>query len=160
AQDQVDNSRIVPISPVTIATATGSPGIVTATSELLDVTDRLFGELRRNEVIAFASSIRFRAPVPYMIDIGFESLLDKRARNAFLGVGTNFHLPPEQVKALISTGCTLLKSNPVFRCMLTDLERDASGHHQTKSACEEVSKSFNPSAAARIDCPKQGSWPQ
>jgi hypothetical protein len=118
-------------------------------------------DLRQNEMLAARSSQRssFHAPVPYVIEISFEAIPDKQVREAFQGMGTNFSLPTEQVRALISMGCNLLKNDPGFRCMLEDLQRDASGQHQTKPACEEVRKQFNPPAAARIMCPDPGPWP-
>jgi hypothetical protein len=100
------------------------------------------------------------APVPYVIEISFEAIPDLRLREDFYGISTNFHLPSDQVKALINMGCVLLKNDPTFRCMLEDLEREAAGRHDEASACNDKNSDSHPLAAQQIVCPDPGPWPR
>jgi hypothetical protein len=77
----------------------------------------------------------------------------------FYDISTNFDLPSDQVRALISMGCTLLKDDPGFNCMLEDLERKAAGRTNVSSACSEKNRDFHPLAAQQIVCPDPGPWP-
>ena len=123
--------RIVP--SVAMAAAT-----ISMNKYSLDSVELITKDL--NEMYQTAERIRssssgklvLHAPVPYVIEIGFEAISEKRVRDAFLSIDTNFHLPREQVKALISMGCTLLKNDPVFRCMLEDFESEAAGKHESR----------------------------
>lgn len=161
SKDTISDSRHTPHIIPTVAMATATISMDNYSFDTVDFTDRLMRDLRQNEMVAAGSSqpSSFHAPVPYVIEIGFEAIPDKRVREAFQGMNTNFHLPPEQVRALVSMGCNLLKNDPGYRCMLEDLQRDASGQHQTRSACQQVAQLFNPPAAERIVCPDPGPWP-
>jgi NTE family protein len=162
SKDTLSDSRHTPHIVPSVAMATATIAMDNYSFDTVDFTDRLMRDLRQNELIAARSSTptSFHAPVPYVIELSFEAILDQHLREAFQGVSTNFNLPAEQVKALISMGCNLLKNDPGFKCMLEDVQRDATGKHQIKSACEEIGTQFNPPAAAHIACPDPGPWPQ
>lgn len=161
SKDTISDSHHTPHIIPSVAMATATISMDNYSFDTVDFTDRMMRDLRQNEMLAARSSqpSSFHAPVPYVIEISFEAIPDKQVREAFEGMGTNFHLPTEQVRALVSMGCNLLKNDPGYRCMLEDLQRDASGQRKNKPACEEVGKQFNPPAAARIMCPDPGPWP-
>jgi NTE family protein len=162
--DSISRFRHTPHIIPTVALATATMGVDNYSFDTVDSTAELMRDLHQNELVSSASgsASSFHAPVPYMIEISFEAIPDEKTRDAFLNIGTSFYLPGEQVKALISMGCGLLKNDPFFRCMLEDLARKASGRNDKASACDETQKTgkyFNPLAAEEIDCPDGGDWP-
>jgi hypothetical protein len=164
SRDTVSRFRHTPHIIPSVAMATATISMDNYSFDTVDFTDRLMKELREAESVKAASggAVPFRAPVPYVIEIGFEAIPDKQVKDAFLGISISFHLPDEQVRALISMGCGLLKNDPFFRCMLEDLERKASGQNEDRSACVETPRTgryFKPLAAEQIVCPKPGDWP-
>jgi hypothetical protein len=56
-------------------------------------------------------------------------------------------------------GCVLLKNDPVFRCMLADIENEAAGRSTGVSACNGGSTTADPITARQISCPDPGPWP-
>ncbi len=97
--------------------------------------------------------------VPYTVEVSFEAIANEDRRKKFYGVGTNFDLPAEQVQALISEGCNLLKNDARYRCMLQDIENEATtGKAPEQSACKHLEKVYRPKAAEDIQCPKAGRW--
>jgi predicted acylesterase/phospholipase RssA len=62
-----------------------------------------------------------------MIDIAFEAIRDPARRQYFLRLGTNFHLPKEDVDALIDVGGELLRESPWFKGLLASLAAEAAG---------------------------------
>jgi NTE family protein len=164
SKDAVSGFRHTPHIIPSVAMATATISMDNYSFDTVDFTDRLMSELRKTESVSSASRkpSSFHAPIPYVIEIGFEAIQDKPVKDAFLNISTSFDLPAEQVKALINMGCTLLKNDPFFRCMLEDLERMRTGKNQL-SACDEMEKtgtSFQPLAAERIVCPPAGDWPR
>ena len=161
SEDTVSNSRRTPRIIPTVAMATATISMDNYSFETVDFADRLMSDLRQAELLSTQCPGRptFHAPIPYVIEISFEAIPDSQLREAFFGISTSFHLPAEQVKALISMGCKLLKDDPIFRCLLEDLERQAAGRHEPSSACEEEDNDFHPRALEQIVCPAPGPWP-
>ena len=96
--------------------------------ETVDFTNRLTTELRQAEDVSRKSGQPLRAPVPYVSNIGFETIPNAGSRQAFLNVATNFDLPAEQVEGLIYVGCNLVKRDPIFSaCWKYRGERAAPG---------------------------------
>jgi predicted acylesterase/phospholipase RssA len=162
--DSISDFRHTPHIIPTVALATATISMDNYSFDTVDFTADLMNELLQNESVSAASGgpSHLRAPVPYVIEISFEAIPDKAKRDAFLGISTSFNLPQEQVKALISMGCNLIKNDRVFRCMLEDLSHQTSGANQVSSACvetERTGKIFHPAAADGIICPDGGDWP-
>ena len=86
-----------------------------ATLELLNGTiNRLSQQLSTPE-----------APVtPYFILLNFEDIQDPKRLEYFNRIPTSFHLEDEQVDRLIEAGGELLRNNPEFQRLLSDLEAD------------------------------------
>jgi NTE family protein len=86
-----------------------------ATLELLNGTiNRLSQQLSTPE-----------APVtPYFILLNFEDIQDPKRLEYFNRIPTSFHLEDEQVDRLIEVGGELLRNNPEFRRLLSDLQAD------------------------------------
>jgi NTE family protein len=161
SKDTISDCRRTPHIIPTVAMATATISMDNYSFDTVDFASRLMGELRQAELLSQQCPGRpvFHAPVPYVMEISFEAIADPRMREKFFGISTSFHLPDEQVKALISMGCELLKKDPTFRCMLEDIERDAAGRHEATSACEEENQDFHPHAVEQIVCPDPGPWP-
>ena len=161
SKDTISDCRRTPHIAPTVAMATATISMDNYSFDTVDFASRLMSELRQAELLSQQCPGRpvFQAPVPYVMEISFEAIADPRVREKFFGIGTSFHLPAEQVQALISMGCELLKKDPTFRCMLEDVEREAAGRHETTSACEEDNQDFHPRAVEQITCPDPGSWP-
>jgi len=159
--DTISDCRHTPRIVPTVALATATVSMDNYSFDTVDFADRLMRDLRQAELLSTQcpGAPAFHAPVPYVIEISFEAIPDPKVREAFYGMSTSFHLPAEQVQALISMGCELLKKDPTFRCMLEDIEREAAGRHDTKSACEEENTDFHPQAVEQIVCPQPGPWP-
>lgn len=161
SKDTISDCRHTPHIIPTVAMATATISMDNYSFDTVDFADRLMSDLRQAELLSAQCPGKpaFHAPMPYVIEISFEAIPDPKVREAFFGMSTSFHLPDEQVKALISMGCELLKKDPTFRCMLEDIEREAAGRHDTKSACEEDNQDFHPRAVEQIVCPDPGPWP-
>ena len=161
SDDTISDERHTPHIIPTVALATATISMDNYSSDTVDFADRLASDLKQAEAVSAQSGgkVKLHAPVPYVIEIGFEAIPDLHAREAFYGISTNFNLPAEQVKALISMGCVLLKNDPKFRCMLEDLEREAAGRHDKGSACDDTNGDYHPLAAEQIVCPDPGPWP-
>ncbi len=162
SKDTVSDSRHAPRIVPTVALATATISMDNYSFDTVDLTSRLMNDLRRAELSSaqHPEQLTLHAPVPYVIEISFEAIPDPEVREAFYGIGTSFHLPAGQVKALISMGCELLKNDPGFRCLLEDVEREAAGRHDVRSACEQDPASLHPRAVAEIVCPDPGPWPR
>jgi NTE family protein len=156
--DTIDDSRCTPHIIPTVALGTATISMDNYSFDTVDFASRLGNELRQAESDAVSAphAAPFVAPAPYVAEISFEAIRDRAVRDAFVGIGTNFHLPRDQVRALIAMGCELMKRDPVFRCLLEDLEEDDQGRHGP-SACERSES--HPRAADRIVCPDGGPWP-
>jgi len=161
SKDTISDCRRTPHIIPTVAMATATISMDNYSFDTVDFASRLMGELRQAELISRECPGRpkFHAPVPYVTEISFEAIPDPRVRDKFFGMSTSFHLPDDQVKALISMGCELLKKDPTFRCLLEDIEREAAGRHEVTSACEEETQDFHPRAVEQIVCPDPGPWP-
>ncbi len=59
---------------------------------------------------------------PYFIQLHFKNIQDPERRRVFNQIPTNFHLSDEQVDRLIEVGGELLRNNPEFRRLLSDLD--------------------------------------
>jgi NTE family protein len=159
--DDIDECAATPHIIPTVAMATATTAMDNYSFDTVDFADRLMTDLRAERRIAQEQpGVNFRVPYPYVMEISFEAIADPKVRDDFFGIGTNFGLPDEQVKALINRGCELLKADPVFRCMLEDIEREKAGHLGTTSSCEEDNPDFHPRAAEQIHCPDPGDWPK
>jgi NTE family protein len=162
SKDAISDSHHTPRIIPTVAMATATISMDNYSFETVDFASRLMNELRKAELDSALSTGQptLSAPMPYTIEISFEAIPDPQLRDAFYGIDTSFHLPAEQVKALISMGCGLLKNDPAFQCMLEDIEREAAGPYEAKSACEEENRNFHPRAVEQIVCPDPGPWPR
>jgi hypothetical protein len=69
-----------------------------------------------------------------VVEVAFEAIREADRRNYFLGLGTNFHLPPKDVDALIAVGGELLRESPGFKSLLDSLAREAAGTPLAKPA--------------------------
>ena len=128
--DTISNSHHTPHIIPTVAMATATIAMDNYSFDTVDFTNELANELKQAEEVSAKSGgkLKLHAPVPYVIELSFEAIPDAKTRQQFYGIGTNFDLPADQVKALINMGCVLLKNDPVFRCMLADIENEAAGH--------------------------------
>jgi NTE family protein len=63
---------------------------------------------------------------PYFIRLNFKAIADPERRNFLNQTPTSFRLSDEQVDQLIEAGGELLRSNPEFRRLVSDLEADGS----------------------------------
>ena len=160
--DTISDSHHTPHIIPTVALATATIGMDNYSFDTVDFADRLATDLKQAEETSAQSKgkLKLHAPVPYVVELSFEAIPNQKVRKAFYGISTNFHLPPDQVKALINMGCVLLKNDPQFRCMLEDLERAAAGHHDEASACRDRKADRHPQAAEQIVCPDPGPWPR
>ena len=81
-------------------------------------------ELMRNDINHWAQSISTpEQPVtPYFILLSFEDIQDPERLEYFNQIPTSFHLSDEQVDNLIEAGGELLRNNPEFRRLLSDLD--------------------------------------
>jgi NTE family protein len=161
SNDTISESRHTPHIIPTVAMATATIGMDNYSFDTVDLADRLASDLKQAESVNAQSGgkMKLHAPVPYVIEISFEAIPDPQVREDFYGINTNFHLPADQVKALISMGCVLLKNDPTFRCLLEDIARESAGHHYEASACSENNTDFHPLAVQHIVCPDPGPWP-
>ena len=159
--DTISNSHHTPHIIPTVAMTTATIAMDNYSFDTVDFTNELANELKQAEEVSAKSGgkLKLHAPVPYVIELSFEAIPDARTRQQFYGIGTNFDLPADQVKALINMGCVLLKNDPVFRCMLADIENEAAGHPAAASACNGGSTAADPVAARQISCPDPGPWP-
>jgi NTE family protein len=159
--DTISNSHHTPHIIPTVAMATATIAMDNYSFDTVDFTNELASELKQAEEVSAKSGgkLKLHAPVPYVIELSFEAIPDAKTRQQFYGIGTNFDLPADQVKALINMGCVLLKNDPVFRCMLADIENEAAGHPTAASACNGGSNAADPIAARQISCPDPGPWP-
>jgi NTE family protein len=125
SNDTISNSRHTPHIIPTVAMATATIAMDNYSFDTVDFTNELADELKQAEEVSAQSGgkLKLHAPVPYVIELSFEAIPDPRVRQDFYGIGTNFDLPSDQVKALINMGCVLLKNDPEFRCMLADIEK-------------------------------------
>jgi len=159
-EDPSGNGRHTPYIIPTVALATADTAMDNYSFDSVDLMNRLVDEIRQAEKEQQSAGIRSSVhAVPYAIEISFEAIANKDRRREFYGIGTNFGLPAEQVRALISEGCELLKNDATFRCMLEDLERDGRGTATTESACNDLTVDHHPAAADGIVCPAGGGWP-
>ena len=80
-------------------------------------------ELMRLTINHWAQSISTpEQPVtPYFILLGFDDIKDPERLEYFNQIPTSFHLEDEQVDSLIEAGGELLRNNPEFRRLLSDL---------------------------------------
>ena len=161
SSDTISNSHHTPHIIPTVAMATATIAMDNYSFDTVDFTNELANELKQAEEVSAKSGgkLKLHAPVPYVIELSFEAIPDAKTRQQFYGIGTNFDLPANQVKALINMGCVLLKNDPVFRCMLADIENEAAGHPDAASACNGGSTTADPIAARQISCPDPGLWP-
>jgi NTE family protein len=159
--DTISNSHHTPHIIPTVAMATATIAMDNYSFDTVDFTNELANELKQAEEVSAKSGgkLKLHAPVPYVIELSFEAIPDPRTRQQFYGIGTNFDLPSDQVKALINMGCVLLKNDPVFRCMLADIENEAAGRSTGVSACNGGSTTADPITARQISCPDPGPWP-
>lgn len=158
ATDTISDVRHTPHIIPTVAMATATISMDNYSFDTVDFTSRLMNALQQAEATSRLSpGSGLRAPVPYVMEIGFEAIPNKRAREAFLSIGTNFELPRDQVKALIYMGCSLLKKDPIFLCMLDNIERHA-GKVESDAACVVSNPNLRPVAVEHIVCPDPGSW--
>jgi NTE family protein len=83
-------------------------------------------ELMRNSLKRWAQDLSTpeTAVTPYSIVLDFRQIQDPERRRFFNQIPTNFHLSDEQVDRLIEAGGELLRNNPEFRRLLSDLEAD------------------------------------
>ena len=65
-----------------------------------------------------------RTVTPYFIQVDFKDLQDPDRRRFFNRTPTSFDLSDEQVDRLIEAGGELLRNNPEFRRLMSDLESD------------------------------------
>jgi NTE family protein len=161
SSDTISDNHHTPHIIPSVAMATATIAMDNYSFDTVDFADRLANDLKQAEAVSAQSGgkLKLHAPVPYVIELSFEAIPDPRVRREFYGIGTNFDLPSDQVKALINMGCVLLKNDPTFRCMLADIEREAAGHHDDASACNNRKKISVPLAAQQIVCPDAGPWP-
>ena len=161
SNDTISNSHHTPHIIPTVAMATATIAMDNYSFDTVDFANELANELKQAEEVSAKSGgkLKLHAPVPYVIELSFEAIPDAKTRQQFYGIGTNFDLPADQVKALINMGCVLLKNDPVFRCMLADIENEAAGHAGAASACNGGSTAADPVAARQITCPDAGPWP-
>ena len=83
-------------------------------------------ELMRNYLNDWAQAMSSaEAPVtPYFILLNFMDIQDPERLEYFNRIPTSFHLEDEQVDRLIEAGGELLRNNPEFQRLLSDLEAD------------------------------------
>lgn len=62
--------------------------------------------------------------IPYVIEVNFEDVRDDRIRQILLGLGTNYHLPPDHVDQVIAAGRELLRNDPEFQRLLQDVRKE------------------------------------
>ena len=74
------------------------------------------------KLTTFAGSLR-----TCVVEVAFEAITDPARREYFLRLGTNFHLPPKDVDALIAVGGEILRGSPGFKRLLDSLAREAAG---------------------------------
>ena len=60
---------------------------------------------------------------PYFIILGFDGIQDPERCRVLNQIPTSFQLSDEQVDLLIEAGGVLLRTNPEFQRLLTDLEK-------------------------------------
>ena len=81
-------------------------------------------ELMRNDINHWAQAMSTpETPVtPYFILLNFKDIQDPEQLEYFNQIPTSFHLDDEQVDRLIEAGGELLRNNPEFRRLLSDLD--------------------------------------
>ena len=81
-------------------------------------------ELIRNDIKLWAQAMSTpETPVtPYFILLNFKDLQDPEQLEYFNQIPTSFNLDDEQVDRLIEVGGELLRNNPEFRRLLSDLD--------------------------------------
>jgi NTE family protein len=60
---------------------------------------------------------------PYFIQVKFDDVKDAKEQEFLNAIPTSFNLTDEQVDALIKAGRELLRNNPSFQALLTDLQK-------------------------------------
>lgn len=161
SKDKISDSHHTPHIIPSVAMATATIAMDNYSADTVDSVTRLATELKqaKEDSAKFGGKVKLHAPEPYVIELSFEAIPNPRTRQDFYGIGTNFGLCADQVKALINMGCVLLKNDPKFRCMLEDIEQEAAGHGDGPSACDVPGKVSDPLAARQIVCPDPGHWP-
>jgi len=160
SEDSSGQGRHTPHIIPTVAAATAEIGMDNYSFDSVHIADEMMTQLEQNEKELAAG--RYKSSIhaaPYMVEISFEAIADPARRQTFYGIGTNFGLPSEQVRALISEGCELLKNDRKYRCMLEDIEQQKPGAVQRGSACDDLTVDYHPRAADAIVCPAGGGWP-
>jgi NTE family protein len=104
-----------------------TPSIKETVSAMTDVQLHRYNaatiELMRNYINSWAQEMSTpETPVtPYFILLNFEDIQDPEQLEYFNQIPTSFHLEDEQVDRLIEVGGELLRDNPEFRRLLSDL---------------------------------------
>jgi NTE family protein len=75
---------------------------------------------------------------PYFIRLNFKAIADPERRNSLNQIPTSFHLSDEQVDQLIEAGGELLRDNPEFRRLMSDLEKE----HKSADAATRAMRSL------------------
>ncbi len=83
-------------------------------------------DLLRNDINQWAQEMSTpeTAVTPYFILLSFEDINDSERLEYFNQIPTSFHLSDEQVDRLIEAGGELLRNNPEYRRLLSDLDAD------------------------------------
>jgi NTE family protein len=108
-----------------------TPSAKNAVSAMTDVQLHRYNaatiELMRNYVNGWAQELSTpEAPVtPFFILLNFDDLQDPERLEYFNQISTSFHLEDEQVDSLIEVGGELLRNNPEFRRLLSDLNANS-----------------------------------
>ncbi len=61
---------------------------------------------------------------PYFIQLDFNSIYDQKKRQLFNNIATSFSLPASEVDSLVDTARFLLRENPVFKQLLSDIRTE------------------------------------
>ena len=105
------------------------PGLMETVGAMTDIQLHLYNvstiELAEEALIRWTEDLSTpQRPVEaYFIYLSFNDLQDPKRRAFFNHVPTSFDLTDEQVEALIEAGGELLRDNPEFQRLLTDLHR-------------------------------------
>ncbi len=65
-----------------------------------------------------------REITPYFIQLDFNSIYDQKKRQLFNNIATSFSLPAAEVDSLVDTARFLLRDNPVFKQLLSDIRTE------------------------------------
>ena len=105
-----------------------TPSIKETVSAMTDVQLHRYNaatiELMRGYINSWAQAMSTpEAPVtPYFILLNFEDIQPPERLEYFNQIPTSFHLEDEQVDSLVEAGGELLRNNPEFRRLLSDLD--------------------------------------